>query len=106
MSPEDLRRLTPGKTYRVRTKGGRTRTRIFKWLETRFGSILCGVFSTQIRGPITVEVVGPDHLRFSGAHVPQGEWSIPHYDIEWCEETSVAEHPLHSTFACLRIIQP
>lgn len=87
MTPQALRQLTPGTTYRVRITGGRTYTRIFKWTETRFRSILCGVFTTRLRSPLSATVLGKKRLRFTGSHIPRGEWSVPHYDLISCEET-------------------
>ena len=77
----DISALTPGLIYRVRHKGGKqANRRVFKWTEQRFGGIPCAVFSSQVRGELTVERL-PDGLRFSGKFVPRGEISIPAYDL-------------------------
>ena len=81
MTSNDLNALTPGLIYRVKHKGGITTRRVFKWMETRLGSIPCAVFSSKVIGDLTVERI-EDGLRFSGRIVPRGEISIPAYDLE------------------------
>ncbi len=89
MSPTFLRTLKPGTPYRVTMKGHRSTLRIFKYLERRWKSIPCAVFTSRVQGPLTIEVLGKGRLRLSGKHVPRSEWSIPHYDLERCEEASI-----------------
>jgi hypothetical protein len=87
MTPTELNQLKPGQAYHVKMKGHRWELRIFKHLEERFQSIPCAVFTSRVRKPLTVEVIGKDALRFTGPSVPRGEWSIPHYDLDACQET-------------------
>lgn len=96
MSPTFLRTLKPGTPYRVTIKGHRSTLRIFKYLERRWKSIPCAVFTSRVQGPLTIEVLDKGRLRLSGKHVPRSEWSIPHYDLERCEEASIRPHPTPS----------
>ena len=89
MSPTFLRTLKPGTPYRVTMKGHRSTLRIFKYLERRWTSIPCAVFTSRVQGPLTIEVLGKGRIRFTGKHVPRSEWSIPYYDMERCEEASI-----------------
>lgn len=85
MTPNALKTLRPGQQYRVRIRNYRTATRVFLYLERRFRSIPCAVFSTPVRGPITVQIIKPCHVRISGPTPPRSEISVPHYDLLQCE---------------------
>jgi len=87
MTPTELSQLKPGQAYHVKMKGHRWELRIFKHLERRFRSIPCAVFTSRVRKPLRVEVIGRGTLRFTGPSVPRSEWSIPHYDLDACQET-------------------
>lgn len=86
MTPQEILALQPGRLYRVRMNHSRTIKRIFKWIEYRHKTIICAVFTSQVRSPVAVTVLGPDHLRFTGPSVPRSEWSVPHYDLNECTE--------------------
>jgi hypothetical protein len=69
MTTTELENAKRGK-YRVKFKGGRMATRHYFGTELRFGSILCGIFSTALR---------------KGCYGMGGEWSSPHFDIDKME---------------------
>ena len=62
------------------------RRRIYKWPETRFGSIPCHVFTSPCRKDVRA-VYDPvsKSLTISGSRVPASEVPVPEYDILLCE---------------------
>ena len=75
LSADDLAALAVGKRYRVKIRGQRNRrVRTCLGVTERFGpaGIPCAVFSTA-------------HRRNGGGGY-SGQWSVPHYDLEACEE--------------------
>jgi len=91
MTRNALKTLRPGQQYRVRIRHGRTATRIFLFRERRFGIIPCAVFSAPVRGPVTVHVIKPGHLRISGPTPPRSEISVPHYDLLQCNPMATCQ---------------
>ena len=80
--------LEPGRKYKVTHRvtdfhGNEktvTATRVFKWMETRFESIPCFVFSSKVDR--NVEAWFEDNkLYMRGKRLPQSELSIPIYDL-------------------------
>ena len=76
--------LKPAKRYKVthRSNSGKPikATRIFKWMETRFGKIPCFVFTSKVNKDVVAEYIG-NTLRITGKRLPQQEISIPIYDL-------------------------
>jgi hypothetical protein len=98
MKTSDVQQFEKGQTYLVshRQLGAngqpeviRKTRRIFKGLESRFGTVPCAVFTTRV-GPATSatydEVTGM--LSISGKRVPRSEVSIPHYNLETVESVT------------------
>lgn len=81
MSATFRMRLNPGSRYRVRTHNQRkTVERIYKWPETRLGSIPCHVFTARVASDVSASWDGT-RLTITGSKVPRSELSIPEYDL-------------------------
>ncbi|KKN59790.1 hypothetical protein LCGC14_0538800 [marine sediment metagenome] len=76
--------LVPARRYKVthRDNTGKVTkaTRIFKWTENRFGSILCFVFTSRVNKDVVASFAN-DTLTISGRRIPSSELSIPIYDL-------------------------
>ena len=75
--------LEPAKRYKVTHRNGEktvTATRIFKWMENRFGSIPCFVFTSRVNKDV-IASFADDILIISGRRIPSSELSIPIYDL-------------------------
>ena len=75
--------LEPAKRYKVTHREGEKTikaTRIFKWPETRFGKILCFVFTSRVDKSVSATFAN-NKLTISGRRIPQQEVSIPIYDL-------------------------
>lgn len=88
MNPE----IKPGQVCIVKIRDQkRTTRRVFKWTEQRFGEILCYVFTSPIRRSVRVTVYPPENgIAISGPRVPRSEVSVPHYDLQFCEQVKNA----------------
>jgi len=65
MSPRALHQLRSRQHYRVRITGRRTETPTFLSRERRFHTIPCPVLSSPVRGPLTVKIIKPGHVRIT-----------------------------------------
>ena len=76
--------LEPAKRYKITHKDNTgktiTATRIFKWMETRFGDIPCFVFTSRVDKSVSAEF-SDNTLRMAGKRLPAQEISIPIYDL-------------------------
>lgn len=75
--------LEPAKRYKIKHREGKrtiTATRIFKWIDTRFGSIPCFVFTSRVNKDVKARFEN-NKLYISGRRIPQQELSIPLYDL-------------------------
>jgi len=80
--------LEKGKHYLVKHEGNkRFVRRAFKKCESRFNSILCYVFTSQIDKRVTMEVKDDFIIYHSnGGKTPSREISIPYYDLKEIRE--------------------
>ncbi len=86
MSTRELGLLKNGKAYLVKIRGQSVKVRrIFKWTETRFGSIPCAVFTAKARKDVRGHWDPARRtLSLTGSRLPAQELSVPHYDILEC----------------------
>ena len=79
--------LQPGRRYLVLHRGGqRPVRRIFKWIERRFGSLPCQVFTSQVTSEVQATWIAKTKtLRLRGLKLPSSELSIPDYDLIECK---------------------
>jgi hypothetical protein len=78
--------LTQGAKYRVTHKGSTGKVtralRVFKWEESRFGSIRCWVFTSRVSRDVRATFDAETQtLSMSGRRLPAQELSIPYYDL-------------------------
>ena len=86
MNARELRSLKSGNAYLVKIRGQSMQVRrIFKWTETRFGSIPCAVFTAKVHSDVRGQWdPARKTLRLTGSRLPAQELSVPHYDILEC----------------------
>jgi hypothetical protein len=75
--------LEPAKRYKIKHCEGNkiiNATRIFKWMESRFESIPCFVFTSKVDKSVKARFED-NMLYISGRRIPKQEVSIPLYDL-------------------------
>ena len=95
MNNAAIHQFVPGQAYLVshllrtdsdKPKATRKVRRIFKGMESRFGGILCAVFTSQVDKSTSATYDKESAtLTLSGKRLPQSEVSIPHFDLASAE---------------------